>query len=149
MKRMAIFALILSLGMSTACIELAQIISGVIVDQNGGPPPSGGGSNSNGDSNSALVPEVVLSVSNLSPLVNEEVVLTCRSADVAQPATSFAFQPASVLFGVNSIAGTASFIPSEVDVGTTFRFTCTGTNEHGIGPISTAALVIPVGLTDG
>ena len=149
MKRTAMIVGVLALAMSTTCIEFQTVLSGVIADRNGGSPPSGTGTDPTGNGDTAQPPEVTMTVSNPNPSVNEEVLLTCRSASAIQPATSFAFQPAGLLFGVNSITGTAVFLPSEADIGTAFEFTCTGTNENGTGSSSTAIAVIPVGSGAG
>ena len=55
----------------------------------------------------------------------------------------FAFDPPGALI-VSEQTGVATFIVEEIDLGTEFRFTCTGTNAGGTGPPSNSQSVIPV-----
>ena len=126
------------------CLGFQALVS-VARSPDGSLPSDGGGSTPGGDGSAIALPEVTLTVSNPNPNTNEEVLLTCRASDPAQTVSSFAFQPAIDLIGVNPFQGTATFLPSAADAGTEFQFTCTGTNESGTGGPSPPQLVIPVG----
>jgi len=143
MRSWIVLAMILLALGSSGCIELAALITGTSLDQNGGSPPNDNG-NPPDDGTTPDVPQVTLVVSNSSPSANEEVALTCRSVFGSAPATSFAFQPTGVLIDISTSAGTAVFLPSESDAGTAFSFTCTGTNQAGPSDPSPAVTVIPV-----
>lgn len=144
MRSWIILAVVLLTLGSTGCVELAGLITGTPLDQNGGSPPDDNGEPP-GDGTTTEVPQVTLAVSNSSPSANEEVALACRSVFGSAPATSFAFLPTGVLLDINTVAGTAVFLPSESVINTEFTFTCTGTNQAGTSVPSPAVTVIPIG----
>lgn len=145
MKTNLLIAMLFMSLCAPGCVEIQTLLSGAAAAA-GGSSPSGGGVTNPGDGDSSVdPPEVTLTVSNPNPTVNEEVLLICRAVDATQAVSSFAFQPAIDLIGVNSFQGTATFIPSAGDAGTEFNFTCTGTNASGTGGPSPIQLVIPVG----
>ncbi|MCH8149200.1 MAG: hypothetical protein IH987_14660 [Planctomycetes bacterium] len=145
MKSSLLIATLFLATFASGCVEFQALVSGVASGSDGGSLlPIGGGTDPGGGSANPL-PEVTLTVSNPNPATNEEVSLICRAADSAQAVSSFSFQPAAELIGVNAFRGTAIFIPSAADAGTAFNFTCRGTNDSGTGGPSAAQLVIPVG----
>lgn len=146
MKSSLLIAMLFMAVLVSGCVEIQALLSGVATAGDGGSLSSnGGGITPGGDGSAIALPEVTLTVSNPNPTTNEEVLLTCRASNPAQAVSSFAFQPAAELIGVNAFRGTATFIPSAADAGTEFNFTCTGTNESGTGGPSAPQLVIPVG----
>ena len=144
MKPSLLIAMMFMAVFASGCVEIQALLSGAGA-ADGSRPSDGGGITPGGDGSAIALPEVTLTVSNPNPATNEEVLLTCRASDPAQTVSSFAFQPAIDLIGVNPFHGTATFIPSAADAGTEFQFTCTGTNESGTGGPSRPQLVIPVG----
>lgn len=150
MKSSLLIAMLCMAVFVSGCVEIQAILSGIADTSDGGNSPSDGGGitpgdGTDGNGSADALPVVTLTVSNSSPTINEEVLLTCRSDDPAQPVSIFAFQPAIDLIGINSLQGTAAFIPSAADVSTAFQFTCTGTNSFGTGEPSAPQLIIPVG----
>ena len=97
---------------------------------------------SDGDPADPPVPVATLSVSNPTPQVNEEVVLTCSAAGGGDGVT-FAFQPTTSRLQVDERRGTASFIVQETDVGIALSVTCTATNEHGTSGLSNVQFITP------
>ena len=145
MKSSLLIATLFLAAFASGCVEIQALLSGVVMAGDGvSLLPNGGGTDQGGGSLNAL-PEVTLTVSNPNPAANEEVFLICRTVDPAQVVSSFAFQPAAELIGVNAFQGTATFLPSAADAGTEFQFTCRGTNDFGTGGPSPSQLVIPVG----
>lgn len=121
--RSLLSCLLLTAFAASGCVEFAL-------------PPS------DGDSGDPPVPVATLSVSNPTPQVNEEVVLTC-SATGGGDGVTFAFQPLTSRLQVDERRGTASFIVDETDVGIALSVTCTATNEHGTSARSNAQLITP------
>ena len=125
------------------CVEiLAALNGGFPVDGGGTNPPDGNGG-SPGNGTDGYAPVVTLTVSNPNPTVNEEVLLRCSPAAGSNGGLTYAFRPAGLLVGINTVAGTGVFIPSEADVGTEFSFTCTGTNQAGTSDPSNRQVIIP------
>ena len=83
-----------------------------------------------------------LEVSNPTPQVNEEVILTCLVVNGDSGGVTYAFQPANGRLFVDNAAGRATFIVEAADVGVAFTFTCTATNEAGTSQPSNQLLII-------
>lgn len=98
-----------------------------------------GGNGGNGEPADG-VPVVSLSVSNPTPQVNEDVILICI-ADGGNTGLTFDFQPAIGRLFVNDRTGVATLTVTESDVGQTFSFTCTGTNDQGTSEPSNVQLI--------
>ena len=101
-------------------------------------PDDGGGSVPD-----QVVPRVVLTVSNPTPHVNEEVLLSCTVLAGASPATTFAFQPTDGRLLAGSSSGTATFLVGESDIGVAHAYTCTATNEAGTSEPSNVQTIFP------
>ena len=130
---------------------LVQATSGVRDDA---PTANGGDDGSNGEPvggdpdegvSDEAVPVVSLSVSNPTPQVNEDVILTC-TADGGNNGLTFDFQPAIGRLFVNDRTGVATFTVDESDVGQTFSFTCTGTNDQGTSEPSNEQMILATPL---
>jgi len=141
----ASFCLALSLGATqllSGCVELGLIPP---PDDGGTTPPDGGDGGDGGDGETDVPPQVRLAVSNLTPQLDEQVALRCVVTNQAAEPITFDFQTsgaASNRFVENAEAGTATFIVSETDIGQAISVTCTGTNEFGQGPRSTAQVLV-------
>ena len=109
------------------------------------PPPSGGsggddgGSNGGGDTG---LPVVTLGVSNPTPQVGEEVLLTCMIVAGGVGDVIFDFQPAGGRLLVDSRSGSASFIVEMTDVGQALTFTCTATDQLGTSEPARSEVII-------
>lgn len=134
--------LLLLLPPLAGCIELGLI-----------PPPNGNGqdndnTNGNGNDNDGdpqEVPAVRLVASNVTPQVNEELILRCELLNDPGGAITYQFQAsgsASQRFQVDPIAGTARFIVEEVDVGVALSVACTATNSLGTSPPSNSQVIV-------
>jgi hypothetical protein len=133
MMRVVLCVLLLPV-LTGGCVELGFIVQEAMAGASTGSP--GGGETDGEDSPSGPgttdeVPVVRLSVSNSNPMVNEEVVFTCRVVDGDAAEVTFAFQPADARLSVNSRIGTASYIVDQTDVGVELTVTCTATNAAG------------------
>ncbi|HNQ23063.1 MAG TPA: hypothetical protein PKK06_08215 [Phycisphaerae bacterium] len=118
----------------------------------GGSTPDGNGAG-DGDSSGESPDEpatvrVVLTVTNPHPLPGDQITLRCTVTDGTSAGVTFDFAPRTGRLVIDRTRGTASFIVDQSDVGVTFSFTCSGTNEAGTGPTSAPVLVIPVGLVE-
>lgn len=125
---------------------LVQATSGA---QDDTPTANGGDDGSNGEPAGGDpdegVPVVSLSVSNPTPQVNEDVILTC-TADGGNSGLRFDFQPAIGRLVVNDRTGVATLTVDESDVGQTFSFTCTGTNDQGTSEPSNEQMILATPL---
>ena len=129
--------------MAGGCIELQEALSGVVRDSpDPTPSPDNGGSEPDGEVD-PTIPVVSLAVSNPTPQVNEEVIFRCAVASGGMGNVTFDFQPRDGRLFVNSVAGTATFIVEEADVGVAFTFTCTATSEAGTSEPSNAQTIVP------
>lgn len=133
---------VLSLTTGSGCIELGLV-----------QPPGGNGqdnSNDNGNGGNNVdepreAPRVRLTASNLTPQVNEELILRCELLNEPGGAVTYGFQAAggaSQRFQVDPVAGTARFIVQEVDVGAAINVTCIAANELGTSPESNAQIIV-------
>lgn len=131
-------------GLSSAgCIDLPLVVHGAVEDGTGGGLPGDRNGEEPDRQGDATVPVVRLDVSNPSPQLNEEVILTCSVAAGDAGGVSFGFQPPDGRLFVNRRSGTAVFIVEEADIGSAFMFTCTGTNKNGTSEPSNEQLIIP------
>lgn len=131
-----------ALLIAAGCIELQNAL------QPKEPSPPGDGSTpvepdvpTDGDTPSE-VPVVILTVSNPTPVVGEEVLLTCSLVGGDPSEVTFDFQPSSSRVVVNRQAGTARLIVDLSDAGTAFTFTCTATNQAGTSEPSNPQTII-------
>ncbi|MEK7731245.1 MAG: immunoglobulin domain-containing protein, partial [Planctomycetota bacterium] len=85
---------------------------------------------------------VTLLVSNPAPRPNEPVTLTCSLVDGGSANVIFDFQPDDGRLSVDHDAGTASFIVQESDVGAALTYTCTASDENGVGNRSNSQTII-------
>lgn len=131
MPRSLLMAFLLILSVLTGgCAALLDALSGT--GDNGGDLDSDG-----------TVPVVMLSVSNPTPQVSEQVMLTCSTIYGDQAGVTFDFQPADGRLIVNRTAGTALLIVAEYDAGAAFAYTCTATNEYGTSRPSNEQVIVP------
>jgi len=121
------------LGLAGGCIGLG--VTGPI----DGTPPDGNGVDP-GDDVAHLA--VTLLVSNPTPRPNESVRLTCSLVNVGGASVSFNFQPQDGRLIVDPVAGTASFIVQESDVGAALTYTCTASDENRVGEPSNSQTII-------
>lgn len=98
------------------------------------PPDSGNGTDQ---------VRAVLRASNVTPQVNEEVVLTCSVEGNDVDVVRFFFQPLASPLTVDQIAGTGRFIVRESDIGQTFQFSCSAQLASGQTLASGAVVVTP------
>ena len=138
-----LFAVLLLLP-APGCIEIQDALEGSLSDVLGLAAGPGGvePTDESPDDSVGAVPRVRLSVSNRTPGFNEAVRLTCSVIGGSSPADTFDFQPAGRLI-VDRVAGTATFIVLETDVGVAATFTCTGTNGEGTSQPSDSLVFIP------
>lgn len=135
---------------SAGCIEIQRLLQGNDTDTGGnGIPGTGGpGDDANindGGGGASAPPTVRITASSPAPFLNEQVTLRCTVVDDGgDPDVTFAFEPDIGRILVDSQAGTAVLIVDEVDLGSEFRFTCSGTNDAGTGPSSSPVSVIPI-----
>ncbi len=125
------------------CIDLQLALQGAIQDLAGEPPPTDGQNEGSEPSVDGSVPAVTLRVSNPSPQLNEEVLLTCSIISGDTAGVTFDFQPADGRLFVDHQAGTATFIVEQADSGAAFTFTCTATNQNGTSEPSDEQVIIP------
>ncbi len=129
------------LALGAGCIELQLALQGVVPGFDGRPPTTDRDGEPD-DRPEGNIPVVRLDVSNPSPQVNEEVVLTCSLVGDDAAGVRFDFQPADGRLFVNRTRGTASFIVEETDIGVAFALTCTATNETGTSGPSNQQVII-------
>ncbi len=113
------------LGLAGGCIGLG--VTGPLEDT----PPSDGNGGDPGDGGGNLA--VTLRVSNPTPRANQLVTLTCTLVSGNRDNVTFNFQPQDGRLIVDPDAGTARFIVQESDVGVARTFTCTASDENGVG----------------
>lgn len=89
------------------------------------------------------VPVVILSVSNPTPQLNEEVLLICSIVSGDTAGVTFEFQPTGSLSFVDRRAGTAILIVEQTDIGVALTFTCTATGDAGTSAPSRAQVITP------
>jgi hypothetical protein len=145
MANYRLLSLILVIGaLATGCIELRAALQGAL-DGTGrdGAPINDSGDEPPDDDAVGDVPAVMLIVSNPTPVINEEVLLSCLVTNDVSGPVSFDFQPASGRLFIDPQRGTASFFVEQSDLGATFVFTCTATNENGTSPLSNEQIVSP------
>ncbi len=130
------------LALGAGCIELQLALQGVVPGSIDGRPPTTDRDAEPDDRPEGNIPVVRLDVSNPSPQVNEEVVLTCSVVGGDAAGVRFDFQPADDRLFVNRTRGTASFIVEETDISVSFAFTCTATNETGTSGLSNQQVII-------
>jgi hypothetical protein len=127
-------------SLPAGCVELGIIPP---PDNGGGDPP--GNNNGNDNTDDENMPRVRLTASNLTPQVDEEVTLRCVLTNEAPEPIVYEFQAAGGPIGrvqVDELRGTATFIVQQPDIGVAVSVTCTGTNEFGEGPPSTAQVIV-------
>jgi len=145
--RVAFLALAFA-AVASGCVEICAALNGgfegcIPGDDDGG--TADGSITPPNEDDSADLPRVALSVSNTSPAVNEEVLLTCTLTAGDSTSLRFGFQPSLGRLAVDRVRGTASFVVTAADVGAAFEFTCTAANEAGTSEPSNSVLVLPVG----
>lgn len=140
--RLTIAALLVTL-VASGCIELAGALQVAIPGSDGGGATSTEGVGSTGGDGNSSSLIVMLSVSNSSPLVGEEVELTCSLVAGSTTDLTFDFQPADPRLVLNNRTGVATLIIEQPDVGSEFAFTCTATNLAGPSPPSAEVVIIP------
>jgi len=95
----------------------------------GGRPPAGGNGLDppNGTPNGITL-AVVLTVSNPSPNVGEEVILQCRVVEGDPTGATFSFQPTNLSLITDERRGTARLVIDASFAGSELGFTCTASN---------------------
>lgn len=139
---LALWLLLVAVSFSTGCVELGIIPP---PDNGGIDPPGNGNTNGNDNGDDDGIPRVRLSASNLTPQVDEEVTLRCILTNDATEPILYQFQAGGGPIGrvqVDEQRGTARFIVQQPDIGVAVSVTCTGTNEFGEGPPSTAQVIV-------
>ncbi len=137
-QRVVLAALGVFLG---GCVAIQDFLVQATTGARDDVPTTNGGNGEPGDGvPDEGVPLVSLSVSNPSPQVNEDVILTC-TAEGGNSGLTFGFQPAIGRLFVNDRTGVATFTVAESDVGQAFSFTCTGTNDQGTSEPSNVQLI--------
>jgi hypothetical protein len=131
------------LSLAAGCIELQLIGQDTQPGADGTSTPTDGSDTDSDVDAGQNVPEVTLRVSNPTPQVNEQVVLTCAVVNDAASPITFDFQPARGRLLVDRARGTASFIVAEADIGAALSFTCTAANDSGISQASDVQRIIP------
>jgi hypothetical protein len=126
-------------GLVAGCVAIQRVLEQLVSDGADGLP------NGDGDGTGDGLPVVTLQVSNVTPQLNEEVLLTCLLVSGDSTSLSFDFEPRFGGLIVNEQAGTASFIVSETDIGVSRALTCTATNDVGTSAPSNEQVVIPTG----
>lgn len=104
-----------------------------------GTPPDGNGVDP-GDGGTVLA--VTLLVSNPAPRPGEQVNLTCSLVTGGGANVTFNFQPQDSRLVVDPVAGTASFIVQESDIGAALTYTCTASGDNGVGEPSDSQTII-------
>lgn len=121
------------LGLAGGCVGLGVTgpLDGMSPDGNGVDPGNGG-----------TTLAVTLRVSNPTPQPNEEVILTCTLVSGSGANVTFNFHSQDGRLVVDPVAGTARFIVQESDVGVALEFTCTASDENGVGEPSNPQTII-------
>ena len=129
------------------CVAIQDILVQATSGGRDDVPTTNGDDGDSGDNGepAEVVPVVSLSVSNPTPQVNEDVILTC-TADGGNNGLTFDFQPAIGRLFVNDRTGIATFTVDESDVGQAFSFTCTGTNDQGTSEPSNEQMILATPL---
>lgn len=123
------------------CVELGLIPP----PDNGGTIPDGNGGG-NGNGNGSAVPQVRLTASNVTPQLNEELILRCELTNDVREEVEFSFQgsgTAANRLQVDEQSGVARVIIQETDLGVTATFTCRGTSTSGTGRTSNSVVIAP------
>ncbi len=140
------------------CVELQYWATGQLI----GAPPAGSSNNDNqsdagndnsdnGNDNSGsdnlndnanMEFAVELMVSNETPEVGEEVILTCVVTSGSPDGVMFAFQPESERLVVDAEAGRATFVVDESDVDIAFEVRCAAENAEGQSAVSETVMII-------
>lgn len=152
MVRCRLLLILTTVALAGGCVEIAALIGGP--DASPGGSSSGGGSSGGGvlpggdgpvdnGGSDTNVPAVRLTVSNLVPQVNEEVILTCGPVGGSTVGLSYAFQTTFDRLGDNAGGSQASFVVGESDIGQELTFTCTATNSAGTSEPSDPVSVFP------
>ena len=76
--------------------------------------------------------------------MDEEVLLTCSTSGGGAAGVTYGSEPDELLLDIDSACGAAVFIPSAVDAGAEFPFTCRGTSAAGTGAPSAVRVIIPL-----
>ncbi len=143
MVRFRLILLLPAIAPVVGCIELQVALEGAIRDMNRDGHLDRDNGDGSADGPGTDVPVATLTVSNPTPQVNEEVLLTCLvTNDVSGPLT-YEFQPGDGRLFSDPRLGTASFFVEQADVGTAFVFTCTAANENGTSEPSNEQLITP------
>lgn len=101
---------------------------------------SGGNGSGGGGSPTPLTVELV--VSNPTPGLGEEVVLTCVLTPRGDAELMYSFQPSDRLM-IDSRRGTARFIVEVTDLGVSLSFRCTAFDGGAVDVRSSSVTVIP------
>ncbi len=101
---------------------------------------SGGGGSGGGGSPTPITAQ--LNVSNPSPGLGEEVVLTCAVSPTPDGTLTYSFEPMDRL-SVDARRGTARFIVDATDIGPSFSFRCSATDGEALTVRSPVRSVIP------
>lgn len=131
--------------LSSGCLEFGALVGQALTDGTGGSFGSDGLlDGQDGDSGgSGGIPVVGLSVSNPTPQLNEQVVLTCTLVSGSAAAVTYAFQGGQGRLIGNAGSGTASLIVDASDAGRQFTITCTATTTAGTSEPSSPQTIIP------
>ena len=105
-------------------------------------PGNGGGQDPNGEPHEDA-PVVQLAVSNSSPQLSEEVVLTCSVIDGSTENAIFDFQTDSDRLVIDPVTGMATFIVEQSDIDVGLPVTCTASNAFGASSPSNEQLILP------
>lgn len=141
-----------------SCVELQYWATGQLIgapqggssnndNQSGGGNDNTGNANDNSGSdnlndNANMEFAVELMVSNETPEVGEEVVLTCVVTSGSPEGVMFAFQPESERLVVDAEAGRATFVVDESDVDIAFEVQCAAENTAGQSAASETVTIV-------
>lgn len=120
--------------------------AGCVFSPSTGNPPNGGdgGSQPPPTSNPPAF-TVTISASNVTPQLNEEVLLRCvPDGDIGLGAT-FSFQSADIGLQVNASVGSATFVVTESELGQSIDVSCSATDQDGATVNSGRVTVFPTG----
>lgn len=153
-----VVVLALSTAALVGCVELQYWATGQLI---GAPPANGsnndnqsGGGNDNSNNandnsgsdnlndNANMVFEVELMVSNETPEVGEEVILTCVVTSGSPEGVMFTFQPEGERLVVDAEAGRATFVVDESDVDIAFEVQCAAENTAGQSAVSETVTIV-------
>lgn len=138
----ALVAVICGAPTLTGCVELGIIPGASGLD---GFDNSLSGGTTNGGNDTSDSPVALLTVSNTTPQLSEEVVFVCTLIRGDAADVSYDFQIAGgALVTVNGSTGRASFIVSETDINVETSMTCTASTPAGDSDPSNRVTVIPV-----